>query len=69
MMGYRDMTFCEAYKVCQDGAPCERALTEEVLEAADEWWGKEGAPICKFVDYPECFVPDDSFATDINKGE
>lgn len=66
MIHYRDMTFCEAYKVCQDGATCERALTGEVIEAANKWWGGEGAPICKFIDYPECFIPDDSMQENIN---
>lgn len=55
MMCYRDMTFCQFYADCKDGKKCSRALTDEVNAAADKWWGKEGAPICTFVDKPGCF--------------
>ena len=55
MMCYRDRTFCDFYKECADGKSCDRALTPEVQEGADKWWGKDGAPICIFVNKPECF--------------
>ena len=55
MICYRDMTFCTFYEGC--GADrCDRALTPEVQEQADRWWGKEGgAPICVFGEKPECY--------------
>ena len=53
-MSYGDMTFCAFYKDCVN-KECNRRLTPKVLKAAGEWWGdKEGAPICQFVDKPEC---------------
>ena len=57
MIHYRDMTFCTHYKSCKDGVGCERALTNELMEKADKWWGgkKWEAPICTFVGRPECF--------------
>jgi len=42
MMCYKDMTFCNA--VCGNNA-CSRKFTEQVVEAAEKWWGEEGAPI------------------------
>lgn len=57
MMCYRDRTYCSFYKECAEGSKCGRALTPEVVKAADEWWGKPNcAPICEFVDEPECMV-------------
>lgn len=55
MMCYRDMTFCPYFKECKEGGLCSRALTDEVKENAKKWWGKEGAPICRFIEKPECF--------------
>lgn len=42
MMCYRDMTFCIS-KDCTN--ECGRQLTKEIIEAADKWWGEQGAPI------------------------
>lgn len=39
---YRDMTFCIAD--C-DNKECPRMYTKEVIEAANKWWGEDGAPI------------------------
>lgn len=54
MFSYRDMTFCEVYDDCKKGKTCHRALTPKVEKAADEWWGKEGAPISVFGPNPNC---------------
>lgn len=42
MIGYMDRTFCISPD-CKD--ECGRRLTKEIREAADKWWGDEGAPI------------------------
>jgi len=34
---------------------CEIALTEEVVERANKWWGSEGAPICAYSEEPTCY--------------
>jgi len=36
------MTFCASLG-CKN--KCGRKLTTQVLNAADKWWGKKGAPI------------------------
>ena len=56
MICYKDMTFCALWQDCEVGHMCERALTPEVLEAADKWWGSKGAPIVVMLDAPPCFV-------------
>ena len=59
-MYFRDMTFCpkEIHTQCADAPNCHRPLTDEVLEAANRWWGEsdEGPPIAVFASRPECFV-------------
>lgn len=55
MMCYRDRTFCSFNKECSAGDKCEIALTDKVKSDAEKWWGKPDAPICEFVDKPECF--------------
>ena len=52
MMGYRDMTFCPFHETCHN--PCHRALTDEVKEAAREWWEAGDAPIVVYSDKPDC---------------
>lgn len=42
MICYKDMTFCVS-KDCTN--ECGVKLTKEIIEAANKWWGKEGAPI------------------------
>ena len=54
MMCYRDRTWCSA-KGCEDFMKCDRALTEQVLQDAKDWWGGDGAPIYLFVDKQECY--------------
>lgn len=55
MICYRDTTFCRFHDCCTKGDICGRALTDEVKEAAVEWWGDEHAPIATFMSRPECF--------------
>lgn len=55
MLCYRDMTYCPFYKDCKSGDVCERALNNSVKKNADKWWGKPGAPICRYAERPECF--------------
>jgi len=55
MICYRDMTLCPYWEKCSKGKDCFRAYTEKVKDEADQWWGKEGAPICVFSEEPECF--------------
>lgn len=57
MICYRDMTFCPHYRDCADAGTCHRPLTPEVVAAAHQWWGKEGAPIAQFTDKPSCHKP------------
>jgi hypothetical protein len=57
-MTYRDRTFCDGNAgQCQLFAGCDRALSEDVLKAAERWWqrggGKGGAPICQFAEPTE----------------
>lgn len=55
MLCYKDRTYCKYYTEC--AVPCSRALTPEVLKAADEWWGSpDGAPICEFAEEPDCMT-------------
>ncbi len=54
MMCYRDMTFCRFYLLCAKGHTCERALTQDVKEAAV----RAKLDICQFAEIPtECFIP------------
>lgn len=55
MICYQDRTFCSFYRECNDGAMCDRALTDEVLEDAKRWFGESGAPVSEFAYKPECF--------------
>ena len=54
MIGYKDMTFCSFWESCKDGKKCFRALTKEVQENAEKWWGSKEVPICQYVDKPDC---------------
>ena len=54
MMCYKDKTFC-TQSTCANWNTCDRALTDEVKEQADKWWGKPGAPIAIFTDKPNCY--------------
>ena len=57
MMCYLDRTFCTFNILCQKASTCERVLTDKIKADADKWWGKEGAPICVYSEFPPCFVP------------
>lgn len=43
MMCYRDRTYCVSAN-CKN--KCGRQLTDEIQQAAYEWWGGRDAPIC-----------------------
>ena len=49
MICYKDMTFCSYYKECER-KDCVRALTPEVVQAAEKF----GLPICQFAEKPDC---------------
>jgi len=55
MICYRDITFCTFYETCKE--PCYRALTPDVIAAAELWWGSEDVPIATFMEKPECYKP------------
>lgn len=55
MMCYKDMTFCKFWQKCKHGDGCNRAWTLFQQEGAEKWWGKPGAPVCFFVDKPDCY--------------
>lgn len=55
MMCYKDMTFCAYHEDCRLGKDCPRALTKEVEDGAEKWWGSKDAPICMYLDIPHCF--------------
>ena len=54
MICYKDMTFCTHYKDCAQADQCHRPLTEDVKQAAKEWWGSDDYPIAIFADTPFC---------------
>ena len=58
-MCYLDMMFCPFHDTCNEGKSCGWALTEEVKDAAQEWWKplKGVAPICMFAEIPDCWEP------------
>ena len=58
MMCYQDMTFCPFFKNCKNGDNCMRALTEQVKQDAQKWWGDGNPPISIFVEKPKCFKGD-----------
>jgi len=53
MLCYKDMTFCTFWKECKDNKKCGRALTDKIKEDAEKWM--KNAPICAYVDKPDCF--------------
>lgn len=55
MICYKDKTWCRHYDGCKHRDECHRPLTDEVIKAAEEWWGNEDAPIAVFVERPECY--------------
>ena len=56
MICYRDKTFCQFYESCAKAAICPRPLTDEVMAAAERWWGSPAVPISKFAEQPDCHV-------------
>ena len=55
MMGYKNMTFCPFYLDCTKKDVCDRPLTPEVKIQADMWWGEADAPICVYMEKPDCW--------------
>ena len=53
MICYKDRWYCKFYKECKHGNECSRALTKEVIKAANKWM--ENAPINVVVERPDCF--------------
>ncbi len=56
MMCYKDRTFCTFGPLCKSSSTCDRVLTDKVKEDAKKWWGADDAPICVYMEFPECFV-------------
>ncbi len=66
MLVFRDMTFCNESTCGKFGDgdnDCPRSLTLAVQHQADRWWNRGDrkedwgeAPICTFIDRPDCFV-------------
>jgi hypothetical protein len=50
MMCYKDMTFCAAWRLCEDGDKCPLALTDYVVEQAK----KERLDIAHFSGNKDC---------------
>ncbi len=59
MQSYKNMIFCPFYEECLLGQDCGRRLTEEVKNAAINWWGNDDAPITLYLDKPGCFEEED----------
>ena len=63
MIGYRDRAWCTAYPDRCANAECGRAVTAEVIEAANRWWkdsGGDGCPpfaLAEFFSTCESVVP------------
>lgn len=49
MMHYKDRTFCRG-DGCTKFNKCPIALTPEVIQEANRWWGKAHAPIAQVSD-------------------
>ncbi len=43
MICYSDRSYCSAN--CTPIKPCSIQLTEQIVQDAEQWWGKSGAPI------------------------
>jgi len=59
MMGFKDTTFCTA-TTCTKFDNCDRALTEQVKEDAEKWWGGKDYPIALLYQpekHMECYEP------------
>jgi hypothetical protein len=55
-MCYKDKVFCTFGILCKNSLSCDRVLTKEITQEAEVWWGKPGAPICVYSEFPECFI-------------
>ncbi len=54
MISYKDRCFCGFYDRCKQGQHCSRAMTEELIEEAEEF----GLPIACYASEPECYEVD-----------
>ena len=48
---YRDRTYCKFWEKCKKGLKCDRSATDKVYSDAKAF----GAPLCLFIDPPECY--------------
>jgi hypothetical protein len=48
---YKDMLFCQHWQGCREGDNCEKALTKEIINEAEE----SLQPVCVYSTYPDCF--------------
>lgn len=58
MIAYQDKAFCTA-RECSKFDTCGRALTDEVKQRAEGWWGGPNPPIARFANPKElkCYDP------------
>jgi hypothetical protein len=59
MISYKDKTFCPFHTDCSGAKDCGRALTQEVLMDAQEWWqgfkSEDDVPISMYASQPDCW--------------
>jgi hypothetical protein len=55
VIGYGGVTWCPYSEACNKGKECDRAVTEEVMDKATEWWGSADFPIIMYAGQPECY--------------
>ena len=56
MIGFRDMSFCDAFPKRCSNSECPRAVTGEVREAARKWWGGDDFPLIMTDFYEPCTI-------------
>ena len=54
MMCYKDKVWCN-HSDCSNWDGCDKALTEEVKNAAYEWWGSDNYPLAMYTHPPHCY--------------
>ena len=52
---FKDHVWCPFWATCTDGPTCEVALTEDILNQAEVWWGSKNAPVSQYLEKPGCF--------------
>ena len=53
MPHYKDRTYCPFALLCNVGHSCDKALTQEVQDAAT----KAQLPVARYSEFPPCFTP------------